>query len=200
MVVIKVNSLINSDNLDLPEPRWAIAYKYKGKVTTAKRSNVSGYANSAVSCSKWNPSFWQAPQAKRTSLHNANEIARLGCIGDHVLLKKTVRLFPSDRCCTEKEILNQADRLPCKCRNAEQLFVLKEKPRFIVPTQVDAATNTWTDKTLIRKVDIDSLGENNRTTLRIRPQKAQQTCDLKHEQLLQLEGFRISQSKLTGRD
>lgn len=99
-IVIKVNSLNQQDQLGFTakSPRWAIAYKYKTESAKTKLNDITfqvGRTGAITPVAELEPVLLAGTTVKRASLHNANEIARLGLkIGDHVFVEKGGEIIP----------------------------------------------------------------------------------------------------------
>lgn len=99
-VVIKVNRLDQQDELGYTakSPRWAIAYKYKAESASTILESISyqvGRTGSVTPVANLRPVLLAGTTVKRASLHNANEIERLGVrIGDTVSVEKGGEIIP----------------------------------------------------------------------------------------------------------
>ncbi|MBO3698414.1 NAD-dependent DNA ligase LigA [Roseivirga sp. E12] len=99
-VVIKVNSLNQQDELGFTakSPRWAISYKYKAESASTILESISyqvGRTGSVTPVANLRPVLLAGTTVKRASLHNANEIERLGIqIGDTVSVEKGGEIIP----------------------------------------------------------------------------------------------------------
>lgn len=99
-VVIKVDSLDQQAELGFTakSPRWAIAYKYKAESASTLLKSISyqvGRTGSVTPVANLKPVLLAGTTVKRASLHNANEIARLGLrIGDTVYVEKGGEIIP----------------------------------------------------------------------------------------------------------
>jgi len=99
-VVIKVNSLEQQRALGFTakSPRWAIAYKYKAESVSTRLNGITyqvGRTGAVTPVAELEPVFLAGTTVKRASLHNANEIARLGLhIGDYVFVEKGGEIIP----------------------------------------------------------------------------------------------------------
>ncbi len=93
-VVIKVNDLSQQEKLGFTakSPRWAIAYKYKSESLSTKLNGITfqvGRTGAITPVAELEPVLLAGTTVKRASLHNANEITRLGLrLGDHVFVEK----------------------------------------------------------------------------------------------------------------
>lgn len=99
-VVIKVNSLNQQDELGFTakSPRWAISYKYKAESAATILESITyqvGRTGSVTPVANLRPVLLAGTTVKRASLHNANEIERLGVrIGDTVSVEKGGEIIP----------------------------------------------------------------------------------------------------------
>lgn len=99
-IVIKVNRLDQQDELGFTakSPRWAIAYKYKAESAVTRLNNVTyqvGRTGAITPVAELAPVLLAGTTVKRASLHNANEIARLGLHeDDYVFVEKGGEIIP----------------------------------------------------------------------------------------------------------
>jgi len=99
-VVIKVNSLAQQERLGFTakSPRWAIAYKYKAESACTLLKSIIyqvGRTGAITPVAELEPVLLAGSTVKRASLHNANEIKRLGLhIGDYVFVEKGGEIIP----------------------------------------------------------------------------------------------------------
>ncbi|MCU0445852.1 MAG: NAD-dependent DNA ligase LigA [Microscillaceae bacterium] len=99
-VVIKVNSFAQQRALGFTSksPRWAIAYKYKAESVSTTLLSVTyqvGRTGAITPVAELKPILLAGTTVKRASLHNANEIERLGLrIGDVVFVEKGGEIIP----------------------------------------------------------------------------------------------------------
>ena len=99
-IVIKVNDFAQRKVLGFTSktPRWAIAYKYKAESAKTILEDISyqvGRTGAVTPVANLKPVHLAGTTVKRASLHNANEIARLGlCIGDQVYVEKGGEIIP----------------------------------------------------------------------------------------------------------
>jgi len=99
-VVIKVNN-INQQQLlgyTAKSPRWATSYKYKAESVSTRLNGITyqvGRTGAITPVAELEPVFLAGTTVKRASLHNANEIERLGlCEGDYVFVEKGGEIIP----------------------------------------------------------------------------------------------------------
>ncbi|MEP1095521.1 MAG: NAD-dependent DNA ligase LigA [Cyclobacteriaceae bacterium] len=99
-VVIKVNSFDHQSELGFTakNPRWAISYKYKAESALTILKDISyqvGRTGAITPVAELEPVLLAGTTVKRASLHNANEIERLGVqIGDTVNVEKGGEIIP----------------------------------------------------------------------------------------------------------
>ncbi len=99
-VVIKVNSLNHQSELGFTakNPRWAISFKYKAESASTHLNSVSyqvGRTGAITPVAELTPVLLAGTTVKRASLHNANEIERLGIqAGDTVFVEKGGEIIP----------------------------------------------------------------------------------------------------------
>ena len=99
-IVIKVNSLEQQRRLGFTakSPRWAIAYKYKPESARTKLKGIIfqvGRTGAITPVADLEPVQLAGTRVKRASLHNADEIERLGLrIGDWVFVEKGGDIIP----------------------------------------------------------------------------------------------------------
>lgn len=99
-VVIKVNNLAQQQQLGFTakSPRWAISYKYKAESVSTRLNAITyqvGRTGAITPVAELEPVFLAGTTVKRASLHNANEIERLGlCVGDFVFVEKGGEIIP----------------------------------------------------------------------------------------------------------
>jgi len=99
-VVIKVNSLLQQQQLGFTakSPRWAISYKYKTESISTQLKAITyqvGRTGAITPVAELEPVILAGTTVKRASLHNANEIERLGLfVGDYVFVEKGGEIIP----------------------------------------------------------------------------------------------------------
>ncbi|MBT31294.1 MAG: DNA ligase (NAD(+)) LigA [Thalassobius sp.] len=99
-IVIKVNDFRQQEELGYTakSPRWAIAYKYKAESASTILKSVSfqvGRTGAVTPVANLEPVLLAGTTVKRASLHNANEIERLGLhLGDMVYIEKGGEIIP----------------------------------------------------------------------------------------------------------
>jgi DNA ligase (NAD+) len=99
-IVIKINSYAQREELGFTakSPRWAIAYKYKAESKSTKLLGVTyqvGRTGAVTPVAELKPVTLSMTTVKRATLHNADEIERLGLsIGDYVFVEKAGEIIP----------------------------------------------------------------------------------------------------------
>ncbi|MBW3469382.1 NAD-dependent DNA ligase LigA [Arthrospiribacter ruber] len=99
-VVLKVNNYDQREELGFTAkiPRWAIAYKYKAESSESRLLSITyqvGRTGAITPVANLSPVHLAGTTVKRASLHNANEILRLGLHeGDAVLVEKGGEIIP----------------------------------------------------------------------------------------------------------
>ncbi len=99
-IVIKVNSLAAQEELGftVKAPKWAIAYKFKAEEVTTTLESISyqvGRTGAITPVANLAPVLLAGTVVKRASLHNADQIAKLGLhIGDQVFVEKGGEIIP----------------------------------------------------------------------------------------------------------
>jgi DNA ligase (NAD+) len=120
-VVVKVNSIAIQNELGFTAkaPRWAIAYKYPARQETTVVNDIQvqvGRTGSLTPVAYLEPVQVGGVTVKRSTLHNMDEINRLGLqIGDTVLIERAGEVIPH----VLKVVQEGADRhpfvMPTKC-------------------------------------------------------------------------------------
>ncbi|AKZ65676.1 NAD-dependent DNA ligase LigA [Candidatus Palibaumannia cicadellinicola] len=99
-IVIKVDSLLQQQQLGFitRAPRWAIAYKLpaKEKLTIVKNVEFTVSRNGTITpVARLEPVLFSGTSVSNASLHNLNEIKRLGLmIGDTVVIRRAGHVIP----------------------------------------------------------------------------------------------------------
>lgn len=99
-IVIKINSYAQREELGFTakSPRWAIAYKYKAESKSTLLKGVTfqvGRTGAVTPVAELEPIELAQTIVKRATLHNADEIERLGLsIGDYVFVEKAGEIIP----------------------------------------------------------------------------------------------------------
>jgi DNA ligase (NAD+) len=99
-VVLKINDYDQREELGFTAkiPRWAIAYKYQAESAQSELLSITyqvGRTGAITPVANLAPVHLAGTTVKRASLHNANEIERLGlCEGDTVMVEKGGEIIP----------------------------------------------------------------------------------------------------------
>lgn len=99
-VVLKINDYDQREELGFTAkiPRWAIAYKYKAESAQSELLSITyqvGRTGAITPVANLSPVHLAGTTVKRASLHNANEIERLGLFeGDTVIVEKGGEIIP----------------------------------------------------------------------------------------------------------
>ncbi len=99
-VVVKVNSTALQDEFGTTTkaPRWAIAYKYPARQATTRLLAIGiqvGRTGALTPVAHLEPTLLAGTTVSRASLHNEDEIKRLGLkIGDYVNIEKSGEIIP----------------------------------------------------------------------------------------------------------
>lgn len=99
-LVVKVNSAALQDDFGATQkaPRWAIAYKYPARQASTKVLDIVvqvGRTGALTPVANLEPVFLAGTTVSRATLHNEDEIKRLGLkIGDWVMIEKSGEIIP----------------------------------------------------------------------------------------------------------
>ncbi|HKZ03726.1 MAG TPA: NAD-dependent DNA ligase LigA [Pyrinomonadaceae bacterium] len=99
-LVVKVNSTALQEEFGSTQkaPRWAIAYKYPARQATTRLVSIHvqvGRTGALTPVASLEPVFLAGTTVSRATLHNEDEIRRLGLrIGDWVLIEKSGEIIP----------------------------------------------------------------------------------------------------------
>ncbi len=99
-LVIKLNSFAQRDTLGFTSkaPRWVIAYKWERYEGTTRVESIDiqvGKTGTLTPVAHFEPVEIAGTTVSRSSLHNRDEIERLGiCIGDWVVVEKAGKIIP----------------------------------------------------------------------------------------------------------
>lgn len=202
--VIKINNLGQQERLGYTakSPRWAIAYKYKPESQSTRLKSITyqvGRTGAITPVAELEPIFLSGTTVKRASLHNANEIARLGLrVGDYVFVEKGGEIIPKvtgvdiDRRPPDTEPVTYISNCP-ECgtpliRNEGEAAHYCPNTTGC-PPQITGRIEHFIQR---RAMDIDSLGERTIQQLfRLGLVKSPADLyDLTREDIMKLEGFK----------
>jgi DNA ligase (NAD+) len=99
-LVVKVNSTTLQDEFGATQkaPRWAIAYKYPARQASTRVNDIFvsvGRTGAITPVAMLEPVFLAGTTVSRATLHNEDEIKRLGVkIGDWVMIEKSGEIIP----------------------------------------------------------------------------------------------------------
>jgi DNA ligase (NAD+) len=122
-VVVKVNSTSLQDEFGATQkaPRWAVAYKFPARQATTRVVNITvqvGRTGALTPVANLEPVLLAGTTVSRATLHNADEVKRLGVrIGDWVLIEKGGDVIPKVLRVIEKRRTGNEKpfRMPRKC-------------------------------------------------------------------------------------
>ena len=205
-IVIKVNRYDQQRELGYTakSPRWAIAYKFKAASATSTLNNVTyqvGRTGAVTPVAHLSPVLLAGTVVKRASLHNANEIARLGVmLGDTVFVEKGGEIIPKITGVDLSKRSNSAHAIeyPTHCPACGTLLVRNEDDKGTAqahfyctnekhcPPQRQARFEHFIQR---RALNIESLGEGKIELLIDRGlvESPADLYDLTNEKLLGLE-------------
>lgn len=169
-VVLKINDYDQREELGFTakNPRWAIAYKYKAESAETELLSITyqvGRTGAITPVANLSPILLAGTTVKRASLHNANEIERLGIHeGDFVFVEKGGEIIPKITAVNEHR--RKPDAQPVQyidtCPECGTALVRKESEAkhycpnaASCPPQVLGRIEHFVSK---RAMDIDSLG------------------------------------------
>ena len=167
--VIKVDDLITQQALgqNAKSPRWAMAYKFPAEEKSTKILDVGfqvGRTGTITPVACLDPVFVGGVTVSKTTLHNMDEIERLGLrIGDTVVVRRAGDVIPK-----VIKVLNKGEnknrekvKLPNNCpacgspieKDGEVLY--RCSTRFICPAQQKESIKHFSSRTAM---DIEGLG------------------------------------------
>lgn len=215
-IVIKVNRYDQQRELGYTakSPRWAIAFKYKALAASTTLNSITyqvGRTGAVTPVANLTPVLLAGTVVKRASLHNANEIERLGVmLNDTVFVEKGGEIIPkitgvdlSKRTETSQPIV-----YPSACPACQTPLVRKEgEAQFYCPNEKGCPPQRQTrfEHFIQRKaMNIESLGEGKIELLIDKGlvQTPADLYDLTYDRLLGLEKVildRVGGSEETGK-
>ena len=169
-IVVKVDSHAQRDILGLrsKSPRWAVAYKWeKWEAETLLRgvSYQVGKTGRVTPVAELEPVEIAGTTVSRASLHNADEIARLGVkLGDRVVVEKAGKIIPHVvRVALEARTGAETDfRFPADCPVCGHMLVREEGgvdsrcPNVACPARLRESIRYFAGR---KAMDVDGLGE-----------------------------------------
>lgn len=205
-IVIKINRYDQQRELGYTSksPRWAIAFKYKAMAATTRLERIGyqvGRTGAIVPVAHLTPVLLAGTTVKRATLHNANEIARLGLmVGDLVFVEKGGEIIPkiTGVDLNSRSETAQAVVFPTVCPACGTALIRKEDEKGTAqahfycpneagcPPQRQARFEHFIQR---RAMNIESLGEGKIQLLIERGlvQSPADLYDLQYDQLLGLE-------------
>jgi DNA ligase (NAD+) len=120
-VVAKIDSIEQQDKLGwtAKAPRWAIAFKYPARQAQTVLENIQVYVGrtgALTPVAHLQPVTIGGVTVSRATLHNEDEIARLGVeIGDTVLVERSGDVIPKIVRVVERGAQRRPFRMPSKC-------------------------------------------------------------------------------------
>ena len=169
-LVFKVNDIKYQDRLGATakHPRWAVAYKYESEQaeTVVRDIRVQvGRTGAITPVAELEPVWLSGSRVKRATLHNEDEIKRLGLrVGDRVLVEKAGEIIPK-----VIRVLEHPDdrparpfKLPARCPECHS--PLRREAGEVVWRCVNAGCPAQLKERLLHfgsrnAMDIDHLGE-----------------------------------------
>ena len=169
-IVVKVDRLDRREILGLrsKSPRWAVAYKWeKWEAETALRgvSYQVGKTGRVTPVAELEPVEIAGTTVSRASLHNADEIARLGVkLGDRVVVEKAGKIIPHVvRVALEARTGAETDfAFPTDCPVCGHMLVREEGgvdsrcPNNACPARLRESIRYFAGR---KAMDVDGLGE-----------------------------------------
>lgn len=207
-IVIKVNSYQHREELGFTakSPRWAIAYKYKAESKATKLLGITyqvGRTGAVTPVAELEPVELSQTIVKRATLHNADEIKRLGLkIGDDVFVEKAGEIIPKITGVKSSNDVNSTSGLeafPSQCPACDSTLYRNEGEAAYYcpnengcPPQVKGRIEHFIQR---KALNIDSLGEGKIELLFDKGliNNAADLYDLSAEQLLGLEKVYIDE-------
>jgi DNA ligase (NAD+) len=133
-LVIKVNSFAFQDRLGATNkhPRWAVSYKYEPEHATTIVKDIIcqvGRTGSITPVAILEPVFLSGSTVSRATLHNEDEVNRLGIrVGDEAVIKKAGEIIPKVIRVVEKLGSQRGKKfvMPADCPECSETIVREE--------------------------------------------------------------------------
>ncbi|MDI6733840.1 MAG: NAD-dependent DNA ligase LigA, partial [Planctomycetota bacterium] len=166
-VVVKVNDLRKQESLSVRarSPRWAIAYKFPAQEATTQLLEITvqvGRTGALTPVAILKPVFISGVEVERATLHNQDEIKRLGLkVGDKVLVKRSGDVIPKI-VKVVKSSDGQIFEMPKECSvcNSKIVFptdeVIARCPNISCPAQVKGRIEHFAKR---EAMNIEGLGD-----------------------------------------
>ncbi|MCR9064602.1 MAG: NAD-dependent DNA ligase LigA [Cytophagales bacterium] len=212
-IVIKLNNYAQREDLGFTakSPRWAIAYKYKAESKSTLLKGVTyqvGRTGAVTPVAELEPVILSMTTVKRATLHNADEIERLGLsVGDYVFVEKAGEIIPKitgiDTSKRNEDLFKTRIEFVKKCPACDTELIRTEGEAAWYcpnekgcPPQIKGRIEHFIQR---KALDIDSLGEGKIEIL-IENGLIKDAADLyglKFDDLLGLE--KVHEDELTGK-
>ncbi len=174
-IVIKINDYAQREDLGFTakSPRWAIAYKYKAESKSTELLGVTyqvGRTGAITPVAELKPVELSMTTVRRATLHNADEIKRLGLsIGDQVFVEKAGEIIPKVTGVDTSKLRDETTRenlkvgFPANCPACNsKLYRNEGEAAYYCPNEMDCPPQIKgrIEHFIQRKaMNIDSLGE-----------------------------------------
>ncbi len=172
-IVVKINDYAQREDLGFTakSPRWAMAFKYKAESKSTRLKAVTyqvGRTGAITPVAELEPVVLSMTTVKRATLHNADEIDRLGLHeGDYVFVEKAGEIIPKitgvDTSRSSAELFRPKIEFIKECPSCNTLLVRNEGEAAWYcpnekgcPPQIKGRIEHFIQR---KALDIDSLGE-----------------------------------------
>src|SRR5262249_25862219 len=130
-VVVKVNQVAVQDELGATSksPRWAIAYKFPARQASTRLLDLIyhvGRTGAGTPLVVMQPVFLAGTTVSRASMHNADEMKRLGVMrGDFVFIEKSGEIIPQVvKVITERRSGEETEfEFPTRCPDCDTTLI-----------------------------------------------------------------------------